>query len=238
MKLPKRGEKGFTLVELLIVLAILAVLAAVVIPNITGLFGRGAEQAYDTDDETIQLAVATFYFDIHDGYRASTNEWQETAGEEGHWYPTRFGDDTYDDGTNSLALHDTFYDPDYPNNRVVVHADTPATLATEQNIEDTAIWMGLLINADGVAGTGVDGGGATPDPVERANVEVLDGEKGPYLNEIPESAGADNGGSGTYTWIMAIDGRIYGVYLSPTYHNGTAVVTADCYIAGFNGDYP
>ena len=29
MKIPKRGEKGFTLVELLIVLAILAVLAAI-----------------------------------------------------------------------------------------------------------------------------------------------------------------------------------------------------------------
>ena len=31
--LPRRSEKGFTLVELLIVLAILAVLAAVVIPK-------------------------------------------------------------------------------------------------------------------------------------------------------------------------------------------------------------
>ena len=78
--LPKRGERGFTLVELLIVLAILAVLAAVVIPNITGMFGRGASQAYDTDEETIQMSTATFYFDIHD-----------RGGIDGHYYPTSDG---------------------------------------------------------------------------------------------------------------------------------------------------
>ncbi len=89
MKLPKRGEKGFTLVELLIVLAILAVLAAVVIPNVTGMFGRGAEQAYDTDLETIQMSASTFYFDIHNG--PDVTGWTVGDGTDAHLYPTSDG---------------------------------------------------------------------------------------------------------------------------------------------------
>ena len=80
MKIPKRGEKGFTLVELLIVLAILAVLAAVVIPNVMGLMGRGAEDAFSTDKKTIQTGVAAFYFDVH-----------EKGTADGHYYPTSDG---------------------------------------------------------------------------------------------------------------------------------------------------
>ena len=52
-----RGQKGFTLMELLIVVAILGVLAAVVIPRFTGLIGRGETQAAATELEIVQTAV-------------------------------------------------------------------------------------------------------------------------------------------------------------------------------------
>ena len=52
-----RGQKGFTLMELLIVVAILGVLAAVVIPRFTGLIGRGETQAAATELEVVQTAV-------------------------------------------------------------------------------------------------------------------------------------------------------------------------------------
>ncbi|MBI2934373.1 MAG: prepilin-type N-terminal cleavage/methylation domain-containing protein, partial [Chloroflexi bacterium] len=59
-----RSSKGFTLVELMIVLAVLAVLAAVVIPNVSGYLGRGKERAWDADRDILQSAVDAWRTDI------------------------------------------------------------------------------------------------------------------------------------------------------------------------------
>lgn len=81
-----RGEAGFTLIEMIVVVGIIAVLSAVIVPNIGYFIGAGERGAKDLEWETVQsgfeLMVADRAVVIVTPYDVSnssvaTNSWEE-----------------------------------------------------------------------------------------------------------------------------------------------------------------
>jgi prepilin-type N-terminal cleavage/methylation domain-containing protein len=239
MKSFKRGEKGFTLIELLIVVAILGVLAAVVIPNVVGLMGRGGKQALQTDEQTIQLAVSTFVNDAHAGFNFNGNASLATWGNTDelsaqHFYPCALAAMSGPTGP-FLTLSSTLYDTAQTSSKNYVILGKSGN-ATTAEISDSAVWMGLLVNAPGT------GNWTTTPPTLnnafRGNVSVLNNETGLYLQNIPRSASGDLPGGelgngalhpGGYTWVVGLNGTVYGAY---TPDDGTT------WYSGYSGAYP
>jgi prepilin-type N-terminal cleavage/methylation domain-containing protein len=56
-----KGRRGFTLIEMVVVIAIMGVLAAVAVPLITSNLGKSKEQSYNTDVALVQSAVDAYY---------------------------------------------------------------------------------------------------------------------------------------------------------------------------------
>jgi len=134
----RRNEGGFTLIEILVVLAVLGIMAAVVVPNMTGFLGRGKDRAYETDRRVLQASVDAYY-------------------------------------TDTLARPGT---PKYPT------------------------------------GNGSGGSAGTNTYINASHLV-----SGKYLREAPQSAGSNNGasGSGSYSWYVDADGLVQS---APAYASG------------------
>lgn len=59
-----KQTRGFTLIELIIVLAVLGVLAAIVVPNVAGYLEQGKDRAFKADQKILQAAVDAWRTDF------------------------------------------------------------------------------------------------------------------------------------------------------------------------------
>ena len=105
-----RSERGFTLVELLVVLAILAILIAIVVPNLAGLTGGAKAKAAQTELQIVQTAMDTMIA----RYEAITVEESSSGANLGpsnsvtiwvvSYYDPSTGQETYTTDTGTLEL--------------------------------------------------------------------------------------------------------------------------------------
>ena len=97
MLIRKRKKRGFTLVELVIVIAILALLAAIALPKFVNSRQKARETAHNANVRVLKSAAITYLADK--GNPKNEVVWTDGAGESGEyidkWPKNPLGDEQY-----------------------------------------------------------------------------------------------------------------------------------------------
>ncbi|MFY9413707.1 MAG: type II secretion system protein, partial [Tepidanaerobacteraceae bacterium] len=63
-----KGEKGFTLIELIVVIAVLGVLATLIIPRVVGVKSKAETAAMEANEKIIRNSLERYYLDNDEAY--------------------------------------------------------------------------------------------------------------------------------------------------------------------------
>jgi prepilin-type N-terminal cleavage/methylation domain-containing protein len=157
-----RTDAGFTLIELMIVVAIIAVLAGILIPNFVHARGQSATAACEANLRSIATA-AELYFTDNQVYPATTQAVDTTFGTTGT-AGTYLNNTPIDPAAATSALRYTFTNdgqvsaPHYtitcpanhdPNSLTKVNAGTAVTTATSlKYTSDSGLGLGAVVGGN------------------------------------------------------------------------------------------
>jgi len=78
-----KGDKGFTLIELIVVIAVLGVLATLIIPKVVGVKSEAETKAMQANERIIRNALERYYLD-NDEYPGALGDLEGGYLEEGY----------------------------------------------------------------------------------------------------------------------------------------------------------
>jgi len=251
-----KRERGFTLIEMVTVVAIMGVMAAVAVPMVSSQLGKAREKSFLQDKAMIQTAVASFFADASNVRYLGQRQYPILGANSGADNSATGGEDRSAEVVNAWVASDTSKDLATPLNPlrgiqggVPKWMDGPAGAPdSNRNDEDNLngeaeslaeVASGWYITK--VTHQGADFAVDTRDYFIDFRKLVAAG----LLQSVPESASLDNGGgttTGSYSWFVnssgAVDSDFFHFPTNGTHILGVASDKSEDLRGFFSGVYP
>jgi prepilin-type N-terminal cleavage/methylation domain-containing protein len=236
-----RGQAGFTLVELIVVIAILGVLTALAVPALTIYLSNSKHRAYDGDRKQVQTAVKSYFSDMSNPSFLGIGQYPILGVDRSGDTLIRADHDHDTDDPDNHLHHDKDHgNPEEADHHTIITEDlkdlgnplggtqggSPEWIddgsgirdaLEEELLDDDAKsvnepgWHVVIVNREGT------------DYIVDSRDYFIDFDKlvaGGYLEEVPKSASTDNMPSasissytGSYSWYVDANGRVESLLL-------------------------
>ena len=215
------GQRGFTLIELIVVIAILGTLSAIAVPLVASYLSNSKERAYDAEQSKIQAAVNLYY-----GAKGNSRFIGKRV------YPVLGRDQTTKADLNTQTTTLNMIDDRLPFNTSTAGLWSPNGGTEGADLTATSVWVDD--SSDGVRDIDSSAGSAdswnTVEVIRSGTTYYVDPryylvdfdalKDGGFLQEVPDSASEDNKPvgstntySGSYIWYVDERGTVESLYM-------------------------